>query len=106
MARFLIEVPHNPEVQACARVVQVFLASGSHFLAQADWGCKDGFHSAWMIVEAIDKEEARNIIPPAFRSQAKIVGLNKFTMEEIDSIMGVHHSSALAHGEVLHQLSK
>ena len=50
MARFLIEVPHEAEVVACAR----------------------------------------HILPPAFRSQARIVGLNKFTMEQIDEIL-VHH---------------
>jgi len=34
-----------------------------------------------------NKEEARRILPPAFRSQAKIVSLNKFSMEEIDDIV-------------------
>jgi hypothetical protein len=36
MARYLIEVPHEPDVQACAGVVQVFLATGSHLLTHAD----------------------------------------------------------------------
>jgi hypothetical protein len=92
MTRYLIEVPHDPEVQACARVVQVFLATGSHLLAQADWGCMDGVHSAWISVETSSREEARNLVPPAFRAGAKITGLNKFTMEQIDSIMS-HHKS-------------
>ena len=75
---------------ACARVVDVFLKSGSHFLSNADWGCKDGVHKAWMVVEADGKAEARSIVPPAFRAQAKIVQLNAFTMEEIDSILRDH----------------
>ncbi|HYX20866.1 MAG TPA: hypothetical protein VFA98_08480 [Thermoanaerobaculia bacterium] len=41
MPRFLIEVPHEAETVACARVVDVFLKSGSHFLSNADWGCRD-----------------------------------------------------------------
>ena len=90
MARYLIEVPHESEVQACARVVQVFLATGSHLLTHADWGCMDGVHSAWIIVEVDSKEEARYVLPPAFRAGAKIIGLNKFTMEQIDSIMSRH----------------
>ena len=90
MARYLIEVPHDPEVKACARVVQVFLATGSHLLTHADWGCLDGQHSAWIIVETDSKEEARYVVPPAFRAGAKITGLNKFTMEQIDSIMSHH----------------
>jgi hypothetical protein len=36
MARYLIEVLHEPQAQACARDVQVFLATGSHLLTQAD----------------------------------------------------------------------
>ena len=87
MAKFLIEVPHDPDTRACARVVQVFLSSGSHFLTHADWGCEDGIHSAWMIVDVENKDEARAIVPPAFRAQARIVGLNRFTIDQIDSIL-------------------
>ena len=90
MPRFLIEVHHEDEPLACARVVQVFLATGSHFLTHADWGCMDGVHSAWIVVDVDSKEEARSIVPPAFRAQAKIVGLNKFTTEQIDSILSRH----------------
>ena len=90
MPKFLIEVPHEGDERACALVVQIFLATGSHFLTHADWGYMDGEHSAWIIVEVDSKEEARSILPPAFRSQAKIVGLNKFTMEQIEEIMGRH----------------
>jgi hypothetical protein len=90
MPRFLIEVPHPEEISACARVVQVFLATGSHALTHADWGCMDGDHRSWIIVEVDSKAEARSILPPAFRSEAKIIGLNKFTMEEIDEIISHH----------------
>ncbi len=90
MARFLIEVPHEADEVACAQVVKIFLATGSHFLSNADWGCHDGEHKAWIIIDTESKEEARSILPSAFRSQAKIVRLNKFTREEIDEIL-VHH---------------
>ena len=88
--RFLIEVPHEASQLACARVVEVFLRTGSHFLSHADWGCKDGVHKAWIIVEVDSKEEARGIVPPAFRPQARVVGLNTFTIEEIESILADH----------------
>ncbi len=92
MPRFLIEVPHEPEVVACAKVVQVFLSSGSHFLTHADWGCLDGDHRAWIIVDVATRDEARAVLPPAFRSQAKIVGLNSFSLEQIDAILRRHRS--------------
>jgi hypothetical protein len=90
MARFLIEVPHEAEVIACAKVVQVFLTSGSHFLTRADWGCKDGDHRAWIIVDLDTRDEARALLPPAFRAKARIVKLNKFSIEEIDDILSHH----------------
>ena len=90
MARFLIEVPHEAKKLECARAVQIFLNTGSHFLTHADWGCLDGEHKAWMIVEVESKEEARYILPPAYRSQAKIVKLNNFTIDEIEEILRHH----------------
>jgi len=90
MARFLIEIPHEAEMVACARVVHVFLTTGSHLLSNADWGCMDGVHAAWMIVDVDSKAEARSIVPPAFRADAKIIALNKFTIEEIADILKHH----------------
>ena len=60
-------------------MVQIYLNAGSHFLTHADWGCKDGEHKAWMVVDVGNKDEARSIVPPAFRSQAKIVMLTCLT---------------------------
>ena len=87
MARFLIEVSHDSNQFTCARAVEAFLKSGSHFFTHADWGCKDGEHKAWIVVEVDSKDEARAIVPPIFRSQAKIVQLNAFTLEEIDDFL-------------------
>jgi hypothetical protein len=91
-AKFLIEVPHEANTVACAKVVDVFLHSGSHFLSRADWGCRDGVHSAWMIVDVDSKDEARRIVPPLFRPEARIVQLNTFTVEEIADILREHGS--------------
>jgi len=91
MAKFLIEVSHEPKKVECARAVQIFLKTGSHFLSHADWGCMDGEHKAWMIVDNIEsEEEARYILPPVYRPQAKIVRLNKFTIDEVDEILSQH----------------
>jgi hypothetical protein len=83
MARFHIEVPHEPV--ACTRAAQIFLSAGSHFLTHADWGCLDGVHKAWIIAEVENKEQARTILPPAVRPQAKITRLNYFSIDEIFS---------------------
>jgi hypothetical protein len=90
MPKFLIEVPHEEELLACAQVVESFLNYGSHFATKADWGCSDGVHKAWITIETDSKEDARNILPPAFRTQATIIKLNKFSMAEIDDILRQH----------------
>ena len=90
MDKYLIEVPHEAEPRACARAVRVFLETGSHFLTNAEWGCFDDEHKAWIIVEMDSKEAARHIVPPAFQAEAKIVRLNRFTLEQLDE-MKRHH---------------
>lgn len=90
MPRFLIEVPHSAEAMACAREVHVFLSSGSHFLTNADWGCMDGVHSAWLTVDVPSKEEARMVLPSAFRTQAKITALNKFDLGQIEAMLSAN----------------
>ena len=90
MPKFLIEVPHESERQACLRAIQAFLNSGSHFVANADWGCRDGDHRAWIVVDVESKEEAKAIVPPIYRSDAKIVALNRFTLQEIEAMFSEH----------------
>jgi hypothetical protein len=90
MQRFLIEVPHESAPVACARAAKLLLESGSHFLTHADFGCKDGDHRAWIVVEGESKADVRNILPPAFRTSARIVGLNKFSIQEVDDLIKSH----------------
>ncbi len=90
MPRFLIEVPHGPSSAECDAAIRIFHETGSHFLSHADWGCLDGVHKAWMTVEMPSREEARNILPPAYRHKATVVGLNQFTIDEANTIMAYH----------------
>ncbi len=83
MARFLIEVPHSNNKEACETAIRAFLAGGSHFLTHADWGCSDNEHKAWLMVELDSKEEARSVLPSLFRDQAKITRLKQYTYESI-----------------------
>lgn len=92
MDRFLIEVSHEPEEIACARAVKLLLNTGSHFVSHSDWGCLDGVHKGWVVVEAEDKKQAKNMLPPYYRENANIVKLNKFTLEEIEEILRSHQS--------------
>ncbi len=90
MSRFLVEVPHEAKEATWLRCVQLFLRTGSHFLSRADWGCKDGAHKAWIIIEVDSKNEAQMIVPYVYRSKAKVVQLNRFSLEEVDELLGYH----------------
>ncbi len=90
MPRFLIEVPHEGTVRDCARAIEVFLRTGSHFLTHADWGCKDGDHKAWLIVDVGTKDDARSIVPSEYRQKARVVGLNSFSQQDLADIKRQH----------------
>ncbi len=92
MERFLIEAPHEAEEEACLRAIQVLIASGSHFLTHSDFGCLDGVHKAWIMVEVDSKDEARALLPPIYRSKAQIVKLSKFSLREVDELLQSHLS--------------
>jgi hypothetical protein len=83
MAKFLIEVPHRADKASCDQAIQVFMQTGSHFLTHADWGCLDGEHKAWIVADVPTKEDAKMIVPPAYRSDAKITRLATFTSKDL-----------------------
>jgi hypothetical protein len=87
MPRYLIELTHGDEHVACIKALRAIEQSGSHFVTHADWGCKDGIHSGWLIAELGSRDEALQIVPPEYRHEARIVELNRFTREQIASWM-------------------
>ena len=90
MPRFLVEVPHEADAVACARAVEVLLETGSHYLTNAEFGCLDGDHRAWILVDCDTKDEARQMLPSLYRQQARIVGLNRFSLEHIQLYLKKH----------------
>ena len=84
MKKFFIEVPHGESKKECQQAIRVFVESGSHYLSNAEWGCMDGEHKSWIIMEAPSKEEVRNVVPPLYRHEAKIVELTTFSRKTVD----------------------
>ena len=80
MDRYLIETPHTGE--ECLDLIKVLNAQG--YLWNFDWGCKVGIHSGWAIIEAENDAQARLLVPPLVRTQARIVKLNKFDGRNIE----------------------
>ena len=90
MPKYLIEVPHEAKKEACEEAVRIFLETGSHFLTNADWGCNDGEHKAWFLLNIDNKAQAQNILPPAFRHSAKVIELVKFSTDDLEKNMEMH----------------
>ncbi|MRS01872.1 hypothetical protein EG832_01355 [bacterium] len=90
MEKYLVEVTHSDDKAECLRTIQIFLSSGSHFLTHADWGCLDGEHKAWFIIDVETKQEALRIVPSYYQKNTKIVKLNRFNLQEVENLMEHH----------------
>ncbi len=82
MKRFLVVSNHT--AADCVRALKEVLAIG--YLTHFDWGCKDGVHTGWAILEADSKEEAMMSVPPFLRNQAQIVRLTKYNPRWVESL--------------------
>lgn len=78
MERYLIESSHTAE--DCKKVVKDFHAAG--YLHQFEWGCDEGVHTAWAIVEAMSPEHARQMVPWLLRDKSRIVRVVKYQIAD------------------------
>jgi len=83
MDRYLIETPHK--AQECLNLFQLLNTQG--YLTHFDWGCMSGVHTGWAVIEANSDAEARLVVPPLVRSQARIVKVTKF---DADALAQMH----------------
>jgi hypothetical protein len=82
MQRFLVIAPHTEE--ECKQAIGQVLSAG--FITHFEWGCMDGEHTGWAILEADSAKEAMMAVPPAQRHSASIVRLTKFSPSDIDAM--------------------
>jgi len=81
VARFLIITPHTAE--ECLKSLDDYVAQNPDLLKKLDWGCMVGDHTGYVVVEAADETAARNMLPADERKAARIIQVNKFTVEQI-----------------------
>lgn len=90
MEKFLIEIKNGGDTASCLRSIQSFLSSRTHFATSVEWGCLEGENKAWLIIKTSNRADAMRIIPAAYRQNAKITQLHKFTGKEINEAMLDH----------------
>ena len=74
MDRYFVECPHTLEDRY--RTVKEIHATG--YLHHFEWGCHDGAHCGWAIIETDNREHAKQIVPWRIRDKARIVKLETF----------------------------
>lgn len=92
MEKYLVEVTHSDDQVECLRTIQIFLSSGSHFLTHADWGCLDGEHKAWFVIDVENKQEALQIVPSYYKKNTKIIKLSRFNLQEVENLLEHHET--------------
>jgi hypothetical protein len=82
MKKFLVISNHTgPD---CIKALKETLAIG--YLNHFDWGCKDGVHTGWAILEAEDKEQAMLSVPTFLRAHAQVVQLTRFQPDKVEAM--------------------
>ncbi len=79
MDRYIVVVPHTEG--ECAKALKQVEAIGA--ITHFDWGCADGNHTGWVIIEAESKGEAMMVVPSYQRHTSYAVKLTKFSPEDI-----------------------
>jgi hypothetical protein len=82
MKKFLVISNHTGA--DCIKALKETLAIG--YLHHFDWGCKDGVHTGWAILEAEDKAQAMLSVPTFLRGHAQVVQLTRFQADKVEAM--------------------
>jgi hypothetical protein len=82
MERYMVESAHT--ANDCKKLLKDVLAAG--YITHFEWGCAEGDHRGWVIIEAESAEEAKMVVPSSHRPQATVIKLTKFTREQVENL--------------------
>jgi hypothetical protein len=78
MGKYLIEIKNGGDKTSCIRAIEAFLDSRSALVESVDWGCIEEERKAWLIIKTNSKQAALQVVPAAYRQNAKTTKLHKF----------------------------
>lgn len=87
MERFLVISPHTKE--ECRQALMDVYAVG--YITHFDWGCSDGDHTGWIVLEAESASQALMVVPPNQRNRARVTKLVKFSPADIEKMHDEPH---------------
>ena len=82
MERFLVVSPHT--AGDCSKALKEIHAIG--YITHFDWGCMDGDHTGWLVLEAENAKQALMVVPTAQRHTAKVIKLAKFSPQDVEAM--------------------
>ena len=85
MDRYLVISPHT--AAECSAALAEIHAAG--YITHFDWGCMDGDHTGWVILEAENAGQAMMVVPAQQRRHARVVKLVKFSPADVERM---HHA--------------
>lgn len=83
MSKYLITSKHEPA--DCLRALDEELAMGPKVLDKFVYGCKEGDHTGYAIVDVNSLSDALAMVPGFLQASACITKVDKFTPAEIKS---------------------
>ncbi|MDR7602505.1 MAG: hypothetical protein QN172_08620 [Armatimonadota bacterium] len=84
MGHYRIETTHTPE--QCLADLDTVLEQSPGLLQKLEWGCRTGVHMGWAVVEAPNASDTSRQVPPGMRSRTRVVGIQRFTPDEIRAL--------------------
>lgn len=84
MNTYFVSAAHTPE--QCMSVMDDMKAKGDKGLSKFKWGCESGDHTTYGFVQAASADEARNMLPLAVQTNAKVVKVNTYTTKQMENM--------------------
>lgn len=82
MDRFLVISPHT--AGDCAKALKEIYSVG--YITHFDWGCMDGDHTGWLVLEAENAKQALMVVPTMQRHNARAIKLVKFSPQDVEAM--------------------
>lgn len=80
----MITASHLPD--QCIQALDEELAKGSGVLDKFVYGCKEGDHTSYAIVDAKNRSDALALVPDFLQDNACITKVDKFTASDIRAL--------------------
>ncbi len=55
------------------------------YIMNFEWGCEEGIHTGWTILEAENEYQALLSVPAQLRAKARAIRITKYTPEKIQA---------------------